>query len=141
MGRGTGATTGRKLITPSLLEKGRQKQTRNHYPFTALMCVHTPPEHKSRQSYGGHSGRETPGPTPNPEATLASDDTVPPGVESRSSPNMLAKQFPATVVFWWRLYIRLRPLVSGRIMVSWIFAMTIPAGRLEKRSSLRAPFS
>ncbi len=41
------------------------------------------------QSYGGHSGRETPGPIPNPEAKPASaDGTAPEGVwESRTPPD------------------------------------------------------
>ena len=51
-----------------------------------------------KKSYGGHSGRETPGPIPNPEAKPASaDDTTQPGWKSRTPPNTIYRSAPREI--------------------------------------------
>ena len=60
--------------------------------------THSHPHTGVDKSYGGHSGRETPGPIPNPEAKPASaDDTTQPGWKSRTPPNTIYRSAPREI--------------------------------------------
>src|SRR6476660_6365934 len=78
------ATTNHKHITPTTKTHLGQRDPANNPHNRGQPAT---PEHP-KQSYGGHSDRETPGPIPNPEAKPASaDDTTQPGWKSRTPPN------------------------------------------------------
>src|SRR6476660_5411542 len=78
------ATTNHKHITPTTKTHLGQRDPANNPHNSGQPAT---PEHP-KQSYGGHSDRETPGPIPNPEAKPASaDDTTQPGWKSRTPPN------------------------------------------------------
>src|SRR6476661_7099292 len=78
------ATTNHKHITPTTKTHLGQRDPANNPNNRGQPAT---PEHP-KQSYGGHSDRETPGPIPNPEAKPASaDDTTQPGWKSRTPPN------------------------------------------------------
>src|SRR6476646_11535296 len=91
------ATTNHKHITPTTKTHLGQRDTANNPHNRGQPAT---PEHP-KQSYGGHSDRETPGPIPNPEAKPASaDDTTQPGWKSRTPPNTHPKKGTHKVPFF-----------------------------------------
>src|SRR5690242_9235002 len=89
---------GRGLVLQTL-NKTHQSASRPHHrqepTSTTTQCLDTPRVHTTasrviRQSYGGHSERETPGPIPNPEVKpFSADGTATARLwESRTPPDL-----------------------------------------------------
>src|SRR5262245_33749200 len=110
---------GRGLVTHTHHTKNPRQQTgqRVHHPeseptnppehphhhtnhINVARGVPAEQQHNGSTSYGGHSGRETPGPIPNPEVKPASaNGTAPDRMwESRTPPNNLLREGVTPVV-------------------------------------------